>query len=451
MEHWKLGPALSPSHEDWREALAKGLGRAQLWGRSGKRPDRALLEEACLRELRYDRQCEPERSAWLWEILLAADAIEWVEAPILAALSTLDDDAPAEQLCSFAVHYARRGDDRFRQALRKVVAQKPISIWPSLGEEQLMELDGLAGFMLAAHSRGSSPHCQDDPWDDYFFVGRAIRQFGIDATLAELERDSPDSPGIHRIYDHWRAKTETESSRNNTPAKQEPVLTVEEVLQKAETPNRFGGFFRCWGKKASEAELRIVRERIGQTANPDTLKNLLAVFANREMPDFRCQLLSFCDHADESLRARAYDVFGKLPHPAIRAFALQHLRERFGEWQFLHLFQGNFEPGDESLLLAELRPLANPVAFHSVLMDLHSILEANPAADCQSLGTIVYAQTPCAVCRRDALALLLERGAAPSWMVEEARLDCDEETRRIALAASASKSSQEELSTEGGT
>ena len=67
----KMEPNELPNSLDLAEAIQKGLGRALLWAKKGLWSDKAILLNACLHDLRYDRQCEEARGPWLWQMMEA--------------------------------------------------------------------------------------------------------------------------------------------------------------------------------------------------------------------------------------------------------------------------------------------------------------------------------------------------------------------------------------------
>jgi hypothetical protein len=75
----------------------------------------------------------------------------------------------------------------------------------------------------------------------------------------------------------------------------------------------------------------------------------------------------------------------------------------------------------------------DPFERHGLLEDVRNLLEENPSADPSKLGLIVYAETPCEVCRAGIVTLLKARNAAPAWLLEECRDDANEEIRKEAL------------------
>ncbi len=77
-----FSPSASPSLEQQRDALQKGLGRAVQWAETGCLADGPLLN-ACLTDQRYDLQVEGSRTDWLWRMILRLEAKDRFRVPIL--------------------------------------------------------------------------------------------------------------------------------------------------------------------------------------------------------------------------------------------------------------------------------------------------------------------------------------------------------------------------------
>ena len=60
MKFGDYSPPSSPTLDQQRDALQKGLGRAMQWAVNGRLDDELLLE-ACLRDQRFDWQAEDSR------------------------------------------------------------------------------------------------------------------------------------------------------------------------------------------------------------------------------------------------------------------------------------------------------------------------------------------------------------------------------------------------------
>lgn len=425
-------PPLIPSHDQQRDALRKGLGRAVLWAKSGRWNDEGALLEACLNDMRYDRQCESPRGIWLWEIVEAVGAVDTFREPILASTMTIVDGFAVRQLCQFCVFYARQGDERFRTRLRDIVADKPVSDSPWLGEAELIELDREAGFLFAAELRGRSLSNREWDWDDLSIINDATETLGEQTIISILNRESETSIDIDRFRTHWQSATAMKAGVVRSFADRKSKLSLDEIIQEAGDRLRDRAFvFRRWGMDASDADLRVALYRLFCQSDPDILVNFLWIFSNRAMTQFDERVLILLDHSDERVRERAYMAVSQNAHPAIRKFAIDNIRQQIALPGFLELFVRNYQSGDEDLLNANLTLPDNSDECHGIISDLIKILEQNPSANCAELALRSYLATPCEICRYHAAKLLFGQKVAPMWLVDECRWDANSDIREL--------------------
>ena len=432
-----LEPAERPSAFHCRDAVQKGLGRAVLWAKKGEWKETGVLLEACLNDLRYDRQCEEARGTWLWEIMEVVGAVDVFRGAILEALQRIDDGLAAQQLCQFCVLYAQQGDERFRSRLQDIVAHKPAPACPWLGEEELIELDREAGLLFAAQARGKALRDREWEGDDTSMIDAAVARLGEQAVLTLVDRESASSANVRRFRENWLAARERKPGKpGQSHADSMRQLSLDDVIRQAENARNRAMYFRGWGMYASEGDLRVVLNRLLASRSPDVLVNYLRVFSNRPMPHFDGRVLDLLDHADENVRSRAYTAVAQNTHSAIRQFAVRHIRERFAVPNFLELFIKNYQPEDGELLQTSLSVPEDPDHCHGVVWHIIKILEQNLGAPCRELALPAYRVTPCGRCRFRAAELLVTRKVVPPWLVEECRWDSVPRTRELALQSS---------------
>lgn len=424
-----FSPASSPSLDEQRDALRKGLGRAMLWALDRRLVDESLLA-ACLRDQRFDKQVEDSRGSWLWQIMQAAGADRF-RVPILHELYSLPDDRSVEQLCELARQYAATGDEAFRTRLYEIAEQKPVADSPWLGEEELIELDGETAFLFAAGVRGRQLADRDWEWDDDSLVAHAIERIG-EERLNYLLQATTDG-AIRRFRENWLQQKSNESERSPRDLHRDRMraITLDEIIAAAESDSSRYGVYRGWGMYADEADLRKVLQHIRTAERPETIAHLLMVFSNRALPEFDAFLVELCQHSNEDVQWRAFQALQQNEHAAIREFALAGLRDPALQIFAVALFIRNYAKGDEKRILESVELPSDEFELHWLLMDAIKVLEANPQADCSELGLIAYARTPCQNCRHNAARLLLQQQVAPAWMVGECRFDCDAETRAL--------------------
>jgi hypothetical protein len=429
----KLGdysPPTAPARDQQRCALDHGLGRTLQWALAGKLADEPLLE-ACLHDRRFDMEVEGPRGEWLWRILQAVGAVERCRVPILHALYELSDDSGA-QLCELARHYAATGDEAFRTRLYEIVEQKPVPDSPWLGEEDIVRLDGRQALLFAARLRGRLLADRPWEWHDRSLVDFAMEHLGAGRVQGVLETSSDDA--VRRFWDNWRRDSESHaeaaSSRTAREESRERLraTSVDDVVRAAAGPGQCY-WLRGWGMHAEPAHLQAVLPHLWSAAEPHTIVNLLRIFAARALPEFDGRLIELCRHDDEEIKRRAYAALQRNAHPLVRQFAQARLRAHDGA--AVALFAKNYQRGDEREILEALELPEDACALHWLLMDVVKMLEENADADPSQLGVAAYALTPCATCRYYATRMLLNRRAAPDWLIEECRYDSCADCREL--------------------
>jgi hypothetical protein len=432
-------PPTSPSLDQQRDALRKGLGRTMPWAMQRRLEDKPLLE-ACLQDQRFDTQCEDSRGGWLWQIIRAAAATQRFRVPILHALHALSDERSATQLCELARCYAEAGDAVFRDRLYEIVEQRPFADSPWLGEEEILVLDGEPAFLFAARIRGRQLASREWEWDDERLVTRAILRLGDDHVRNLLET-CPD--GAARIFlESWRRAMQRAANANQAQSHRERMkaISVEEVIRAAEGETKCY-WLRGWGIHADERQLQAVVQQLWATKEPQVLANFARVFAARALPVFDARLIELCGHANGEVRRWALNALAKNVHPLVREFALTELQRRAPDGAVVSLFINNLRRGDEQIILEALGLPDDASERHWILMNVIKILEKNREADCSQLGLVTYDLTPCANCRCDAARLLLSQRVAPEWLVAECRYDCGEDCSKLVEPQSGSPES----------
>lgn len=420
-----------PSPEQQRDALQKGLGRAVQWAEAGVLASEWLLD-ACLNDKRFDRQCEGNRGDWLWRLIsITGKATEFRE-PLLHALGVESDGYNASQLCDLALHFAQSGDVAFRDQLYTFVGKRQIPDSPSIGEDQLLNLDGVEAFRFIVRLRGQSLLNRAWDWDDGALVDAVMEVHG-ETAVREMFTHSTE-PDIRRFATRWFENQKTQGdgdAQREVRAAKINATSVSEVLLAAETePHCF--WLRSWGKQASTGDLKMILERLWCEQNPTVIVNLLHVFAIRPFDRFDSRLIDLCRHSDRKVQRRAFNVLCENSFPEIRAFALAEIQQNSLGFPPVGLLVRNFQPGDEQRILDLVELPEDPDYRHWMLIDLRNLLKENCSADVLKLGQIAYFQNPCQMCRCSAAELLFQHNKAPAWLVEECRFDADEESRRLA-------------------
>ncbi|MCA9087248.1 MAG: hypothetical protein KDA90_01295 [Planctomycetaceae bacterium] len=337
------------------------------------------------------------------------------------------DEHGALQICELARRYAMNGDVRFRKRLYEIVETKPFPDCPTLGEEEIIELDGEQAFLFAARVRGERLATREWEWDDENLVHHAVERFGEDR-ISPMLADSADA-GIKRFYRNWREQVKRTSEGVKTHRDRMRSYSVDDIIMAAHGHDSCY-WFRGWGMQADETALNSVLTSLWEENEPIVITRLLRVFSNRSLPKFDTRLMGLCQHNDKDVRHLAFKALAQNANEAIRTFGLQQLTSG-ATGSVISLFVKNFEKGDEKRILEAMSLPEDPCELHGLLMSVINVLEANPAADCCSLAVTVYGSTPCQNCRFYAARLLHRQNVAPEWLIEECRFDADENCRQL--------------------
>lgn len=427
MDDADIVPPHSPTAAQQADALAKGLGRALRWAATGKLGVDLLLK-ACLHDLRYDWQIEPSRSPWLWEIICACDAADRLCDPIFEAFTRLSEPS-AGQLCGLARHFAATGHDEFRVRLYEVVRTKPFPAMDWIGEDDVVSLDGQAGFEFVAGVRGERLDLEPWDWPHTAVMRNAIERWGREPTLRLLGTSTV--PGTRRFLEAWPGEpTGPATDGRNSHRERMRAIPATDVLSAAGNPDRCI-WFRGWGMNAEDDDLRAVLHAVRREGDPHRLARLLRVFVGRPLPEFDVRILELARHGDPDVRTAATRSLEPNAHPAIRDFGMELLADPNRAADAIALFVRNYAPGDEARLRTAL-PSVPGDDVHLALMNAEKMLDANSEADPLPLGTYAYRHTPCSHCRESVAELLHRRNVMPHWMRDELRFDSYEDGRKLA-------------------
>jgi hypothetical protein len=423
LEYKNYAPSDRPTLAEQEDALCKGLGRALIWAKACLL-DADLLLQACLNDRRFDRQIDEVRANWLWRIIKASGNAKAFREPLLASLSEIDEDQ-AYQRCGLAYHYAAAGDVTFREQLYELFAQQPLPDCECLAEEELIRLDGADAFLVIVKKRGQELSSRTWDWHDACPCDELEKQILLEQVRNLLET-SPDED-IQRYFQAWEQSRVRCQNNELSYREQVKLLRPEDIISAAEStePKYIG--FRTWGRTAAVEDLNYVFQRFLQTENLAALAQYLMVFSDRAYPRLEPKVFQLCESLDDKVRIRAFGALSQCQAPAVRKYAESFLQSGIERGGMAELFERNFLPGDEQRLLEALNLPDSEDELHWLLMSLADVLEENAIADATDLGIICYALQPCATCRGRIAKLLIERQAAPAWLINDYQDDCEYE------------------------
>ena len=428
------------SKEQFVDALHKGQGRAlmhvQEYGDAGLED---AITEVMLRDPTYDIQIEGRRTEWMMNFVEASPRRDMYFDTVLDALETLAADSDVETLCNYAWVIASCNDSRARALLYRTFDQARV------GAEEIVNLDGLSGLTFVAERYGDPVQTLDGwPHENWrSSVGpewlvemaeQVISKDAVQKALADSASSSTYAKAFLADVDQWRKPAERAPRKSST---------ISEILVAADRCEGSGPYkYSNFGIHATQSEIEIVFNRILGENRDECLTRLLWVFQKRPMPRVEEKVLNLVRSSHERVRVAASWALRHNDDPRLRKFGLEmlanhSLSQTFGS-EVLYLFESRFESSDALVIERALNAgIIDTTEAHILGSAVCDIADAQPAPELVGCLLWVYRTTPCSNCRERAVSHLIDRRAAPDWLIEECVFDCAEDIRKLVSEKSA--------------
>ncbi|ATQ77840.1 hypothetical protein CR152_27555 [Massilia violaceinigra] len=435
------------SRDAFAVALRHGRGAAVLHVQEhGLDGVEDLVLAACLENQCYDRQCEGSRAAWMFGFYKGTPAYGRFAEAILTAMSQSTDDYDSDQQRELASLMGRDGDLEAAAALRAHVWGQTFSADQVLGAGAIRDLDGLPAIVEIARRLGKV--LQQDPgaWVDslHFLVDET---FPFDDVFAELKRVAAGDEAVaayvgkeeaERVAGNNRPDWSTEDPAASAKRRAEEFMQdnpLDAILAASTSKSGGRGRFMQFGRWASKEDLNRILARLRIESEPEACEKLLCVFRKRPLPCLDESVWALASHSSADVRNAAAVALSHTSDPRVRNLAL----ERLGDPGFssdyseeLDLFKSNYQPGDETLILAALeRQTVDGKEAHylgSSAIDVCSSVDSPALA---GVAEWVYRTNPCGICRQRAVEKLQEWNRLPPHIAAECRHDALEDLREL--------------------
>jgi len=358
---------------------------------------------------------------------------------ILPALSNTSDEWDAHQLLRLLPGFARKGHTSARRALYDRLANGNEDEEYTV-ETCIVDLDGIPGLIRVAEAVGALLSAGSNMQVNEGVVTHASHIFGEDRMLGALRRKAEESWHVRAYLNEVLPEIELAKREATDPTlRTKVVFDIDAVLrdiEKATDPFPLGYAMRM-KHAASAQDVETVFSRMLAETRRAQLICYLRLFRIRAMPRIDERVLRMALSDDFDLQTAALTALGHMQAEKVRQLALK-LIERFGDAAargVVGLFVHNYRPGDHSLIEAALPQNEDIHALHSIGHDVRALAEAQGDPELAGCLLWMYEHTPCSLCRRNAVKLLIERERAPEPLLEECVWDADGDTRKRAAEA----------------
>jgi hypothetical protein len=414
---------------EFRRLLKKGLGRAILFAQANDlRPYREVILQACLHNWAYDKQVEPNRAAYLFEIIKLTHEERYYRDEILRALETRNDEWDF-QLYDLARMFAQEGDAEARQVIYDTFAKNYETDFMS--GETLIALDGLAGYIFIAETLGGMDLLDEENWWLYDLLhGYAEKRFGEEATWAALYKAGESNARVAQYRIALQTAQSTFKDKLNRNLK--PVKNMTYAQLKVAQLSQVS--LSAWGQKASDSDLLQAAEDLLKITDEKLLSRYLFIFRKRTFPLDPHPLIDLVFHQNNMVRFRAITALTNMELPELHVLAIKLIQSRMPDREeAVNLFVRNFREDDFAVVEAFSEEIHSRSGFHALGFAVKNFYKThpNPVSEIKVLLRL-YEVGPCTMCRGGFVRRLIELEALPDWMRAECNRDSEIGIRRMA-------------------
>ncbi len=416
--------------KEFDAALHKKLGRAFLHVQKyGDEALEEILTNALLHNLVYDVQCEGGRADLLFSILKNTNNLAFYEEFLVGNLPTMAEDQDLEQALDLLLRFAQNGSQKAREALYAEFDKQSFNeSW--IGGEQIVELDGIEGFIDVAERIGKRLREDDQFGKDDFQLNDVKERFGEDKVKEAINERLKTSEDLKAYLENiTKLELPKADNKEQTHERIRNRFQLQQIQQDIHNAQGvFPGRYMQFGKHALDKDIGEVFRQLKTENRPPQIIRLLWIFRRRTLPEIDPQIISYALADDNELASAAISALSNCRDPELHALALDIMKR--SEWNRaadgFELLIKNYRDNDGSAIENVLKRMPMDLdreTIHNAVYNLILVCEENSSGDLTNLLNWIYDNSPCMNCRGKAVKLLIKSRVLSESMLDECLVD----------------------------
>lgn len=413
----------------FKSAIKRGTGQAQLILQAHPKLNvsRSIIK-AALHNHSYDNQAEGSRADYVFELIQLSKHQAKIRRAILKTLAREKKDIGAlNQLFDLVALYARQGDEVARRAMYKRFYKKTIWGAELIGEEAIIEMDGLEGLKYVAGVKGKIIQNDPEECDDSFMLDYFQENNPDIDVYAAFEQAAKSDHALKTYFDTILANKFSVHKRER-PRYNYSIVTEKinigaivplppagaKELSKSDIKKLANDFLKETDRLRQEKYLRVF-DRVKFPYDHQVILNIARGKNKRKdrLIEFAVKALKY--FSDQAIREFALNIIPKAKHPA----------------DYTNLLVSNYRDGDGKLLEALVLKAKTQHKIHALVWSYVDIYKANQTKDCQAPLLALYHKMTCGVHRKEIVQIMLKNDVLPERIHQELRYDSYAETRQL--------------------
>ncbi len=413
----------------FKNAIKRGTGETHLLMKANPNIDFSNdIIKAALTNLSYDNQSEGSRANYVFELIELSKQKEKIRLTILKALSTERQDTWAlDQLFDLAAKFAIQGDKEAKKAIYKRYYKKTIQGSEWVGQDAIIEIDGLEGIKHIAETKGKVISNDSEEWEDSWTVDYFQEQNPTINVCRELEKASKSNVYIKTYLD--TIKKHKVKFQKSERTKYNHQIATERINSKVIVPLPPSGAIDL-----SKKDIKKLADDFLKETDRLKLEKYMRVFDRVKYPyDYQplLRLAKSKNKKDDRLIEYAAGTLKYFSGASIREFAIEKLKKVKIPSDYLDLLVSNYKKGDYKLLTEIVGRCKNDHDIHNIVYGYINIYEANKTKECKDPLEAIYEKLTCGIHRADIIKILIENKVLSIQLKNEIKFDCNEEIRKL--------------------
>ncbi len=415
--------------QKFKSAIKRGTGEAHLLMQKNSKVNFSNdIIKAALKNLSYDNQSEGSRAVYIFELIERSNQKEKIRQAVLKGLATEKTDSWAlNQLFDITALWAKKGDQEARKALYKRFYTKVIQGSEWVGQDAIIEVDGLDGIKHIAKIKGRIIQNNPEELEDSFIIDHFQQKNPTINVYNELKKSSKNNRYIktylHTILKHKHSISNLKKTKYNY------TFFTDKINSKA---NIYLSSARI--KELSKSDVMNLAKDFLKETNRLKKEKYMQIFNHIKFPYDYHPILKLAKTKNNGKGRLVEYACGALKYfsgKAIRKFAIEKLKKTSNPCNYLDLLVCNYKKVDNKLLVSIAKKYKSEHTIHSLALGYINIYKANATKECVTPLTIIYNKLTCGLHRKDIVKIMLDNNVLPNKIRKELKYDSNEAIRTL--------------------
>lgn len=411
-------------------SLKRGMGEAFLILKDNSTIDfSGLIIKGAVTNYSYDNQSEGSRANYIYRFIQKSKKKEKIVRAVLTKLQSEKKDYwGLDQMCDLAVKFYKAGYLEAKTALYNRFEKNTLDGYEFCGQEQLMTMDGINGFLKVAEIVGKILFENSDHYEDSWRIDDFQKRNKSVDVYAELKKASIKNKYINAYYN-------SVLKNKWTLPRHRKIKRISYELIKEKIENKGYGFLSSKRNiELTEIEVEKLATEFLTEKDNQRKEEYLRFFSSRQFPfDYKpiFQIASGKNPKETRMVEFAVGALKYFSAKEIRQLALDKLSTEKNPCDYLDLLVSNYEKGDHKLL-TEIASCSDDYEFiHSIVFGFIDIYEANSTKECKGPLETIYNKMNCGLHRIDIVKILLDNNVLSDKIFAELEYDSCDTVRQL--------------------